>query len=286
MRKWSADEAPRRAAALAFYTFLALAPLLVVMVSILGLVYGRSGAQAHIIEQARSAVGPTAASALKTVIEHASSRESGIIGVIVGGVLLVLGASGAFSELQTDLNVIWDVNEPRRGILKKVIGRLFTFVALLGVGLLLVVSLLASALVSILALRLGNSPSEPSVILQIGDFLAFLGIVTLLMAFLFKVLPHAKIRWKDVWVGALVTGFLFSIGKLAIGLYLGKSSTSSSYGAAGAFVVLLIWIYYSAQILFFGAEFTALYATRYGEHVRPLERAPEPEAGPNGRPGS
>ncbi|MFH0915912.1 MAG: YhjD/YihY/BrkB family envelope integrity protein, partial [bacterium] len=156
VKKWNADEASRRAAALAFYTFLALAPLLIIMVSILGLIYGKSGAEADIIEQAQSAVGPSAASALKTVIENAASPRGGIIGVIAGGALLVLGASGIFSELQTDLRVILDVRDhSRRRILNKVVGRLFTFVALLGVGLLLLVSLAAGALISGFAHRLG-----------------------------------------------------------------------------------------------------------------------------------
>lgn len=253
----------RRAAALAFYSFLALAPLLLVMVSILGLVYGKSGAQAHIIEQAQNSVGPTAASALRTVIEHASSRGGGILGTALGFVLLLLGAAAVFSELQSDLNVIWDTDDPAapgilQNVLQNIIRRLLTFGVLLGVGLLLLVSVVASAVVSGFAHRLGGSLPYPSVLLQAADFLVFLGIVTLLVAFLFKTLPDASIGWREVWVGALVTAVLFSVGKLAIGLYLGRISTSSSFGAAGAFVVLLVWIYYSAQILLSGAEFTAV----------------------------
>jgi len=266
-KRWSAHEVSRRAAALAFYSFLALAPLLILMVSILGLVYGRSGAQAHIIEQARSSLGSTASSALQTVIEHASSHGGGVIGAAVGGVLLILGAAAVFSELQTDLNVIWDANKPkakgiRQAIVLNITHRLLTFAAVLGVGLLLLISIAASALVSGFARRLGDYLPYPSLILQAAEFLVFLCIVTLLMAFLFKVLPAAQIRWREVWVGAFVTALLFNIGKLGIGLYLGRSSTSSSYGAAGAFVVLLLWVYYSAQIIFLGAEFTAVLAKR------------------------
>lgn len=266
-RKWSADEVSRRAAALAFYTFLALAPLLILMVSILGLIYGKSGAQARIIEQAQSSVGPTAASALGTIIEHANSHGGGIIGVAIGGILLILGAAAVFAELQSDLNIIWDANEPKakgfhQTVVQKITRRLLTFAALLGIGLLLLISIAASALVSGFGHRLGNWLPYPSLILQAAEFLVFLAIVTLLMAFLFKVLPDVRIRWKEVWLGAFVTALLFSIGKLGIGLYLGRSSTSSSYGAAGAFVILLLWIYYSAQIMLIGAEFTVVLARR------------------------
>jgi membrane protein len=274
VQKRGTDEVSRRAAALAFYTFLALAPLLVVMVSILGLVYGRLGAQARIIEQAQSVVGPTAASALKTVIEHASSRGGGILGVAIGAFLVVLAAVGVFLELQTDLNVIWHVQAPThqgifQGMARQLTNRLLTFVALLGVGFMLLLSLLASALVAGFAHRLGNSIADPSIVLQAGESLVFLGIVTLLMAFLFRVIPNAVTPWKAVWTGSFVTALLFAIGKLAVGLYLGRSSTSSSYGAAGAFVVLLLWIYYSAQIFLLGAELTALLACRDGYRSAP-----------------
>ena len=263
--KWSADETSRRAAALAFYTSLALAPLLFIMVSVAGLVYGRAGAQADIIEQARSAAGSTAASVLKTIIENAGSFKTGVLGTVGGAILLVVSAAGVFSELQTDLNVIWGVRDrPRPGLWSKLnpLDHLLTFVALLGVGLLLVVSVAATTLVSAFARRLGDLLPVPTLILHVADFVVFLGIVTLLMAFLFKVLPRATVKWRDIWLGALATAFLFGIGKFAIGLYLGRGGTSSSYGAAAGFVVLLMWIYYSAQIFLFGAQFTALWASR------------------------
>jgi membrane protein len=283
MKKLGADEVSRRAAALAFYSFLALAPLLIILVSILGLIYGKSGAQAHIIEQAQSAVGATAASALKTVIEHASSHGGGIIGVAVGGVLLLLGAATIFSELRADLNVIWQAEQPAQAsflhkLADHLLNRLLTFLALLAVGLLVLISVLASALVSGFGHRLSSRLPAASVILQVAEFLVFLAILTMLIAFLFKVLPGVKIHWKQVWIGALITAFLFSIGKLAIGLYLGRSSTSSSYGAAGAFVVLLLWIYYSAQILFVGAEVTVLLAKRAGDDSPNGQEAQAPES--------
>jgi membrane protein len=209
-------------------------------------------------------VGPAAAGALRTIIVNGRNHGAGIIGTVVGSVLLVVSATGVFSELQTSLNKVWGVDQARGGLKGTLVKRLYTFVTLLGVGLILLVSLLASALVAGLGHRVGDSVPAASVLLQIAEFLVFLGIITLLMALIFKLLPDAEIRWKDVWAGAVVTSALFSVGKLLIGLYLGRSSTSSSYGAAASFVVLLIWIYYSAQILLFGAEFTAVYARRRG----------------------
>lgn len=263
-KEWQADEISRRSAAIAFYTFLSLAPLLIILVSILGFVYGKSGAEANLMHQAQTSVGDTAASALKTILDHAGNRRSGIIGVIVGWVLLTIGASGILSELQSDLNVVWKVQKkPKRGIWGTIINRLLTFLGLLVVGLLLLISLLAGALVSGFAHRLDGVLPAPGIILQVVQFLVFFGIIVLLIAYLFKVLPNTPIRWKDVWLGATITAFMFSVGKLAIGLYLGLSSTSSSFGAAGAFVVLLIWVYYSAQILLTGAVLTQIYAGRH-----------------------
>ncbi len=265
VKKWNADETARRAAALAFYTFLSLAPLLFVAVSIAGLVYGKAGAQADVIEQVRSAVGPTAGSAVKTVIENAGSFRSGILGTVGGVVLLVASAVGVFSELQTDLNVIWGISDrPRPGIVKKLnlMDRLLTFLALLGVGLLLLVSLVATTLVSAFGHELGDRLPAPTLVLHAADFVVFLGVVTVLMALLFKVLPRAKIRRSDLWLGAFVTALLFGVGKFAMGVYLGRAGMDSSYGAAAGFVVLLIWIYYSAQIFLIGAQFTAVRASR------------------------
>jgi membrane protein len=269
-KKWSADETSRRAAALAFYTFLALAPLVFIMVSIVGLAYGKAGAQADIIEQVRSTAGSTAASALQTIVENAGRFSVGIVGTVGGALLMLLSAVGVFSELQTGLKVIWGVSgRPRQGTRDQLRGQLhladraLTFLALLGVGLLVVVSVIATTLVSAFAQRLGDLLPTPTLVLHVADFFVFLGILTLLVALLFKLLTKAAIPWRDLWLGALFTAFLFSVGKSAIGLYLGRSSTSSSYGAAAGFVVLLVWIYYSAQIFFFGAQFTALRAGRH-----------------------
>jgi membrane protein len=265
VRKWFADETPRRAAALAFYTFLSLAPLLFVAVSLVGLVYGKAGAQSDIIGQVQTAMGPTAASAVRTIVENAGGLTSGIFGTVGGVLLLVVSAVGVFSELQTGLNVIWGVaSRPRPGIVKKLglFDRLLTFLALLGVGLLLLVSIATTTAVSLFAHKLGSRLPAPTLLLHIADFAVFLGLVTVLMAFLFKILPRATVKWADLWLGSLVTAFLFGLGKLALGVYLGRVGTGSSYGAAAGFVVLLLWIYYSAQIFLLGAQFTVVRASR------------------------
>jgi len=264
-KKWSADETSRRAAALAFYTFLALAPLSFVMVSIVGLIYGRAEAQADIVARVQDMAGSTSASALQTIIRNVGSSTTGIIGTIGGTVLLVVSAAGVFSELQTALNVIWGSRDkPRHGVAGRLnlLDRLLTFVALLGVGLLLIASLAATTLVAGFAHELDEVLPAPTLLLHIADFLVFLVIVTLLVVFLFKVLGRANVSWGDIWLGAFVTAFLFSIGKLLVGLYLGRAGMSSSYGAAGGFVLLLLWIYYSSQIFLLGAQFTALLGRR------------------------
>jgi membrane protein len=268
-QKWSADETSRRAAALAFYTFLALAPLMYIVVWIVGLVYGTAGAQADIIAQVRDAAGSTAASALQTIIENAGRFSTGILGSVGGVILLVLSAVGVYSELQSDLKVIWKIRDRSRSSLKdhlkgqlRPVDRALTFLALLGTGLLAVVSVVATALVAAFAQKFSGVLPAPSLLLHVADFLVFLGMLTLFVALLFSLLPRTPLTWRHLWLGAFLTAFLFSVGKFAIGLYLGRGNLGSSYGAAGGFVVLLLWIYYSAQIFLLGAEFTALRASR------------------------
>jgi membrane protein len=266
LAKLKVDEVSRRAAALAFYGFLSLAPLLVIVVSVVGLVYGEAEAQARLLDQAKSAVGETATSALRTILDNAGGSRAGILGLVIGWALIFFGASRAFAALQTDLNVIWGVGKTasHSGLAWTIVKRLLTFAAVLGVGLLLLLSMLVSALIAGLAQRLSESLPAPGVILQIFAFLTFLVVLTPIIALLFKVLPQTTVRWRDLWLGSAFTAFLFSIGKLAIGLYLGLSATSSSFGAAGAFVVLLLWIYYSALILLLGAEFIWFHSVRRG----------------------
>lgn len=273
-QSWSEDKASRLAAALAYYTIFSIAPLLVIAIAIAGLVFGHEAARGQITEQIRGVMGPTSAAAVQDMLANAQTPASGIIATIIGVVTLLFGAAGVFGQLQDALNTIWGVEpKPGRGILATVKERFLSFAMVLGVGFLLLVSLLVSAGISALTKFVGHAiPGVPWLWEAVNNIVSF-GVFGLLFAMIFKILPDAKVQWRDVWIGALMTSLLFILGKFAIGLYLGRSSVASSYGAAGSLVVLLLWIYYSAQILFFGAEFTQVYATASGTEIEPAEGA-------------
>jgi membrane protein len=267
--KWSADETSRRAAAIAFYTFLSFAPLTFILVSMLGLLYGESGAQADLVDQVRTVVGPTAASAVQTIVQNAGHPRAGVAGMIGSLAIMILSAIGVFSELQSALKVIWGVpGRPRHGIKDHLKGRLapadraLAFLALLGTGLMVVASVTATTFVAAFGHRLKGILPAPTLTLHAADFLVFVVIVTLLVALLFRILPRTTVDRGDLWLGALVTALLLSLGRFLIGVYLGHRSGSSSYGAAAGFVLLLLWIYYAALILLFGAQLTALRSHR------------------------
>ena len=259
--EWSNDHAQRLGAALAYYASFSIAPLLVIAMAIAGLIFGEDAARGAINEQLRSLLGAEAAIGVEGMITAAHKPQEGILAAVIGVIVLLFGASGVFGELQSSLNAIWHV-EPKavRGILGTIKDRFLSFTMVLGTGFLLLVSLLFSAVLSALEQWMTHSLPAPTGLLQAIHFLVSFGITTLLFALIFKVLPDIPIRWRDVWIGSIVTAFLFAIGKSAIGLYLGKSAISSSYGAAGSFVVVLVWVYYSSQILFLGAEFTKVFA--------------------------
>jgi membrane protein len=271
---WSRDKVPRHGAALAYYTVLSLIPLLVVIIAMIGLIFGRDAAQGYIMEQIGSLVGPQSAQAIKEMIQRASEPSSGIVATLVAGVTLLAGASGVFAQLQDSLNSLWGV-EPKagRGIWGVIRDRFLSVGALLGTGFLLLVSLVLSAAVSAAGKWFGGFLPAPEVVLQGLELVLSLAVVTGLFALIFKVLPDAKVAWSDVWIGALLTALFFTIGKFAIGLYLGKSDVGSAYGAAGSLVILLVWVYYSAQILLFGAEFTQVYANKLGSRIVPSDNA-------------
>jgi membrane protein len=271
---WGRDKVPRHGAALAYYTVLSLVPLLVVIIAMIGLIFGREAAQGYIVEQIGSLVGPQSAQAIKEMIQRASEPSSGIVATLVAGVTLLAGASGVFAQLQDSLNSLWGV-EPKegRGIWGVIRDRFLSVGALLGTGFLLLVSLVLSAAVSAIGKWFGGFLPAPEVVLQGLELVLSLAVVTGLFALIFKVLPDAKVAWSDVWIGALLTALFFTIGKFAIGLYLGKSDVGSAYGAAGSLVILLVWVYYSAQILLFGAEFTQVYANKLGSLIVPSDNA-------------
>lgn len=271
---WSDDKVPRHGAALAYYTVLSLVPLLVVIIAIIGLILGQEAVQNHLLEQIGNMVGPQSAEAIKDMIQRASEPSSGIVASVLATGTLLFGASGVFAQLQDSLNSIWGVKPKEgRGLWGLIQDRFMSFAALLGTGFLLLVSLVLSAALSAFGKWFGGWLPAPELVLQALELLISLAVITGLFAMMFKVLPDAEVAWRDVWVGAMLTALLFTIGKLAIGLYLGKSDVGSAYGAAGSLVIILVWVYYSAQILLFGAEFTQVYANQVGASIVPSKNA-------------
>ena len=268
-------------APLALYALLSIAPLIVVSIVVASLLLGEEAARGQLSHQVGQVVGSQAGSAIEALVENARTPSAGLIGSGVGIAVLLFGASGVFGELQTALNQIWNVKaRPGRGIRGLIRDRFFSFSMVMGVAFLLLVSLVVSAALSTLTAHFEHVLAWPA-LWQLFNFLIGLGVSTVLFALIFKVVPDAKIAWRDVWVGGLATAILFSIGKFALAWYVGRSATVSPFGAAGSLVALVVWVYYSAQILFLGAEFAQVYATRYGLHIRPTSNAmrmDEPES--------
>jgi membrane protein len=270
---WMDDNAARMGAALAFYSVLSLAPLLLIAVGLAGMVFDEADARARLVAQISELVGKEGSEAIQAMLES-GSKSSGALSTIVGIVTLLFGASGVFGELQSAMDAVWDVKPKKTGLLEMLRGRFLSFAMVLGTGFLLVVSLLVSTSIAALQDSVQGRWTALEPALHGLTMIATFAIVTLLFALIYKLLPDAKVTWRDAWTGAFVTAALFSIGKLAIGLYLGKSGLASGYGAAGSLVVLIVWIYYSAQIVFFGAEIThAIGSLRKGDAPQPAENA-------------
>src|SRR5918993_2101934 len=273
-REWREDGANRLAAALAYYTTFSLAPLLVLIIAIASLAGGREAAQTQTMAQVEDLLGAEGRDFVQGMIESASRPSTGLMATLIGAVTLLFGALGVFGELQNSLNTIWEVKpKPAKGVLdgirRFVFRRLLSFTMVLGIGFLLLASLVVSAGVSAFGEYIGTRWPMADFWLGLINFTVSFLVITLLFGMIFKFLPEIKIAWKDVWLGAAVTSVLFSLGKFLIGLYLGRSEVGNTFGAAGSLAILLIWIYYSAQILFFGAEFTQVYANRYGSKIVP-----------------
>lgn len=277
--EWSEDKASRLAAALAYYTSFSLAPILVLIIGIAGLVLGNSTAVHDLImTQVGDLLGDEGALFISSMIKNASKPSTGVIATIVGVVTLLFGALGVFGELQNALNTIWEVQlKPITGLANNIkhylVKRVLSFAMLMVILFLLLVSLVISAALSAFGDFMDNAFAISEIVMQMFNFLFSFGLITLLFALIFKYLPDAKIRWRDVWLGAGVTSLLFTLGKFAIGLYLGKSEVSTTFGAAGSLALLLIWVYYSSQIIFLGAEFTQVYANTFGTPIEPDEDA-------------
>ena len=266
--KWAKDHAQSLGAALAFYAVFSLAPLLLIVIAIAGSVFGQEAAQGQIIGQIQGLVGEESANAIQSMIEEARKPAAGIIATVLAMVMLLLGATGVFAQLQEALNTIWSVEEkPGESLWKLLKDRFVSLMVVLGTGFLLLISLIISAGLSAIGAALGNFLPVPGFLLQIINFFVSFAIVTLLFAMIYKLLPDISIQWGDVWIGAIIASLLFTIGKFLIGLYLGKSDVGIAYGAAGSLVVILIWVYYASQIFLFGAEFTAVYAHSRGSRL-------------------
>jgi membrane protein len=271
---WSRDRAPRLGAALAYYTVFSLVPFLVVIIAVIGLVFGQQAAQSAILSQIGELVGEQSAAAIKDMIQRADQPSTGLFATALAVGTLLLGASGVFGQLQDALNTVWGV-EPKegRGLWGFIKDRFLSFVAVLGTGFLLLVSLILSSALAAFGKWFGGLLPIPEAVMQLMNFALSFLVITGLFALIFKVLPDARVAWRDVWIGAALTAALFTIGKFALGLYLGKSNVASAYGAAGSLVLVLLWVYYSAQILLYGAEFTQVYANRVGERIVPTPDA-------------
>jgi membrane protein len=267
---------------LAYYTIFSLAPLLIIVIAITGLFWQQQAVHQQVMNQIQGLVGAEGATFVSNLLTSASNPARGITATVLGVITLFLGALGVFNELHNSLNIIWNVKEEEpKGFLESVKNTIFdrflSFTMIFGIGFLLLVSLVISAGLSAAQKTLGNAFPLSEFIWQMINLVVSIGVITLLFGLIYKVLPDTEIAWRDVWLGALFTAVLFSLGKFLIGIYLGNSAVASSFGAAGSLVLLLIWIYYSAQILFFGAEFTQVYANNYGSKILPEgEEVPRP----------
>ena len=269
---WFAKRAASKGAALAFYTLFSMAPILLLAIAVAGYFFGAEAAQGEIVSQMQVLVGPNGAQAIQALLAAAHDPASGLIAVLIAGVLLVVGATSVFVELKGSLDELWGVDKPSQsGFVLLVTTQLRSFMLVLFLGLMLLISLLASLALAVLERYVGGFWSSSSVVLTTMSAAISFSVIVCLFAVIFKMLPDAPLSWRDVWTGALFTAGLFFLGKFAIGLYLGKSAVASGFGAAGSVVALLLWVYYSAQIFFLGAEFTRQYALRCGS-LRPPEK--------------
>jgi len=272
---WLDDRAASMGAAIAFYTLFSMAPMLLLIIAVAGLVFGAEAAQGALMGQLEGMMGREGAAALQAMIASAGKPVSGTIATIVAVVTLIIGATTVFAELQASLNVIWKTEPPKEpGIVWLVRVRLLSLSLIGAIGFLLLVSLVVSAALAAISDYLAGIMPGLDIIMQILNLLISLTVITTLFAIIYKVLPDVSIPWRDVWFGSFITAVMFSIGKLLIGLYLGSSNIASAYGAAGALVIVLMWVYYSSQIFLFGAEITRAFSLTQGSRAgRRAERA-------------
>ncbi|MEO8296032.1 MAG: YihY/virulence factor BrkB family protein [Gemmatimonadota bacterium] len=273
--KWDADNVPRLGAALAYYTLFALAPILIVVIGVAGLLFGQEAARGEVVNQINGLIGQSGAEAVQSMLAATSKPEQSIIAAVIGMITFFLGATSAFFALQGSLNSIWNVKGPLNHVVRGYIrGRLLSFGMVMAIGFLLLVSLATSAALAALGHFMQSRLPAGTALWQAVNSLISFGFTTLLFAMIYKVLPDVELAWRDVWVGAAFTAFFFTIGKLIIGLYLGRSTIGSTYGAAGSVVIIMLWVYYSSQIMLFGAEFTYAYVKQHGSRAGGNPHAP------------
>ena len=268
------DNALKLSASLSYYTIFSVGPLLLVIISLSGIFLKKEDVEGRLFAELAEVVGPDAASQLQTIISSAQNSGAGTTGAIIGLIILFIGATGVFTEMQSSINFIWSVKaKPKRGWLTFLINRLISFSLVIGLGFLLLVSLTIDALLTLLNRKLAENFNFDPQFMSFANTVAILAIVTLLFAVIYKVLPDAIISWKDAWIGSIFTAGLFFAGKSIIGYYLVRANLGVTYGTAASIIIILTWIYYSSAILYFGAEFTRMFALHSGAGIRPKSTA-------------
>jgi membrane protein len=274
-KEWNEDDPFRQSAVIAYYAIFSIPALLVIVISLAGFAFGKEAVSGEITSQIGSAIGEDAAKDVEAMIAKAGEKKNSIWATALGIGTLIFGATSVFAQLQKTLNIIWEVEpKPKKPWLAMLRTRLFSFGLIVSIGFLLLISLVLTSMLSVLSDWIQSMfPDFIMYLFYVLNFLISLGTITVLFALMFKILPDAKIRWRSVWVGAIVTAILFVIGKFALGIYFGKSDPGSTYGAAGSLILLLLWVSYSCMIVFFGAEFTKQFALKYGYGIQPTEVA-------------
>lgn len=273
-KEWQNDKATVWGAALSYYTVFSLSPLLLLIISLAGLFFGQEAVSGSLFGEIRGLIGDQSAAFLQQALQHTSKSSANIIASLISFGTLLLGASGVFGQLKEALNAIFDVSKKESGGIKGIIfERILTFSMVGVIGFLLLISLVASAIISALNTYLNQLVPFPEILLEVVNFVVSLLITSALFAFLYKLLPDIKIPWKYTFIGGVITSILFTVGKTLLGLYLGNGAVGSTYGAAASLVLILVWVYYAAQIMFYGAEFTQVYARSKGVTLSPKKGA-------------
>lgn len=272
---FSDDNAFKLSASLSYYTVFALGPLLIIVISLSAIVYGKQVVEGKLVEQLSDLIGTEAAVQIQNILSNAQHTHASTLGAIIGFIILFIGATGVFTEIQSSINFIWSVRaKPKKGWLKYLLNRLLSFSLVVGLGFVLLASLIVNALLALLSKTLTEKfPHFPVGLFNLANSLIILTVITALFAVIYKVLPDAVISWKDAWIGSIFTAALFLLGKFLIGYYMSKSNLGVTYGAAASVVILFAWVYYSSLILYFGAEFTKVYALHSGEGIKPKQTA-------------